>query len=120
MVTGKTPFFAICPFCTHHSISLTLASDMTVFYGNDAFSILLLSTKKRHSIFLKKAFIFQKICFKFKVLKTFKISTACHIKTCRSLKWRAILKMSSILFKRTYALYVGFKMKSPRKSDLQC
>ena len=38
-------------------------------------------------------FIFQKICFKVKVLKTFKISTDCHIKTCRSLKERTILKI---------------------------
>ena len=31
--------------------------------------------------FWKKAFIFQKICFKVKVLKTFKVSTDCYIKT---------------------------------------
>ena len=29
----------------------------------------------------------------FKVLKLFKISSDCHIKACRSLKWRAILKI---------------------------
>ena len=45
---------------------------MTVLYGNDAFSILVLSTKKRYSSFLKKVFVFQKICFKVKVLKMFK------------------------------------------------
>ena len=40
VVTGKTPFFAIGPFCTHHSICLTLASDnIAVLYGNNAFSI---------------------------------------------------------------------------------
>ena len=33
------------------------------------------STKKRYSNFLKKVFVFQKTCFKFKVLKTFKISS---------------------------------------------
>ena len=37
---------------------------MAVFYGNDAFWILVLSTKKRYSSFLKKVFVFQKICFK--------------------------------------------------------
>ena len=42
------------------------------------------STKKRYSSFLKKVFFFQKICFK--VLKQFKISSDCHIKTCRSFK----------------------------------
>ena len=37
---------------------------MTVLYGNDAFSILVLSTTKRSSTFLEKAFVFQKIFFK--------------------------------------------------------
>ena len=36
-VIGKTSFFVIDPFCTHHSIFLTLSSDMTVLYRNDAF-----------------------------------------------------------------------------------
>ena len=39
-----------------------------------------------YSSLLKKVFVFQKIYFKVKVMKTFKISTDCHIKTCRSLK----------------------------------
>ena len=75
-----------------------MASDMVVLYGNDAFSLLVLSTKKRYSSFLKKVFVFQKICFKVKVLKTFETFTDCHIKTCRSLKRRAILKISSTVF----------------------
>ena len=53
VVTGKTPFFVLGLLCSHHSICLTLASDMGVLYDNDAFSILVLSTKKRHSSFLK-------------------------------------------------------------------
>ena len=95
--TGKTPFFAIGPFCTHHSICLniTLASDIAILYENDAFLILELWVKKRCSGFLKKVFVLQKICFKVKVLKTFKIITDCHIKTCQSLKQRAISKISS-------------------------
>ena len=59
---------------------------MAVLCGNDMFSILVLSTKKRYSNFLRKAFVFQKVCFEIKALKTFKISTDCHIKTCRSPK----------------------------------
>ena len=91
VVTGKTTFFVIGPFCTHYSICLfLLAFYMAVLYGNSALSRLLLSTKKRYSSFLKKLFVFQKICFKVKVLKTLKISTDCHIKRCRSLKRRAI------------------------------
>ena len=46
---------------------------MKVLYGNDAFSILVLSTKKEYSSFLKNVFVFQKIYFKVKLLKTFKI-----------------------------------------------
>ena len=69
---------------------LTLASDRAVFYGSDAFSILILSTKKGHSRFLRRVFVFQRIYFTVKVLKTFRISNDCHIKTCRSLKRGAI------------------------------
>ena len=43
-------------------------------------------------------FVFQKSRFKDKVSKTFKISTDCHIKTSRSLKRRAILKIPSTVF----------------------
>ena len=46
VANGKTPFFVIGPFCTHHFICLTLASDMAVLYGDGAFSILVLSTKR--------------------------------------------------------------------------
>ena len=47
---------------------LTLASNMAVLYGN-VFSILVLSTKKRYSNFLKKVFVFQKVCFEIKALE---------------------------------------------------
>ena len=77
----------IGPFL-HHSICLNISPDMAVLYGNGAFLILLLSTKKRYSSFLKRIYVFQKICFKFKVLKTFKTSNDCHIKTCRYRKRR--------------------------------
>ena len=77
VVTGKPTFFVIDAICTHRSI-LALAFDMAVLYENDAVSILVLSTKKRYSSYLKKIFIFQKICFKVKVLKSFKISRLSH------------------------------------------
>ena len=48
--------------------------------------------------FLKKVLVFQKICFKVKVLKTFKISSDCDMKTYRSLKPRAILKIPTTVF----------------------
>ena len=88
---------------------LTVASDKAILYGNGAVSILILSIKKQCSRFFKKVFIFQKICFKVKVLKTLKMSSDCHIKICRSLKRSAILKIPSTNFRRTYALSVDFK-----------
>ena len=93
---------------------------MAVLYGNDALSILLISTKKTYSGFLKKVFVFQEICFKDKILKTFKISADCRIKTCRSLKRRAILKILSNVFRRAYALSIGFKIKPLTKSNFEC
>ena len=53
---------------------------MTVLYANNAFSILVLSTKRLFSSFMKELFVFQKIYFKVKVLETFKGPIDCHIK----------------------------------------
>ena len=88
---------------------------MAVLNGNDAFSILVLSTKKRYSNLLKKDFGFQKVCFKAKLLRMFKGFTDCHIKTCRSLKRRAILKIPKTAFRRTYALSVNYKMLKKKR-----
>ena len=99
---------------------LTMASDVAVLYGNDVFLFLVLWTKRRYSSFLKMVFTFQKIYFKVKVLKTFKISTDCHIKTCRSVKGRQFWKFPVPFFRRTYALSVGFKTKPQRKMVSQC
>ena len=73
-------------------------SKMAVLYGNDALSILALSTKKRFSSDLEKGFRFPENLFQVRVLETFKVSTDCHIKTCRSLKRRAFLKIHIIAF----------------------
>ena len=77
---------------------LTLTSDRAVLNENNMLSILVVSTKKQHCSFFKKVFAFQNICFKVKVLKTYETFTDCHIKTCRSLKRRAILKIPSAIF----------------------
>ena len=77
---------------------LTLVFDKAVLYGNVAFSIIIISSKKRYSSVLKKILVFQKTCFKFKVMKTLKIFSDCHVKACRSLERRAILKIRSIFF----------------------
>ena len=70
-------------------------------------SILVLSTKKQYSSFLKSVCVFQKIYFKVKVLKLFKISSNCHIKSCQSLKWRSILKIP--ILKETILFLLALK-----------
>ena len=81
---------------------LTMTSVAADLYGNVVFSILVLSTKERCPSFLKNVFLFQKIFSKAEVLKVFKIfidcSTDYHIKTCRSLKRRAILRIPKTAF----------------------
>ena len=105
--------------------SLSLFRVNTVFfrtdlYENAASSILIFSTKKRFFSVLKNVFVFEKICFKFKVLKTFKTFSECHIKTYRSLKRKAILKIRSTVFRGAYALSVGFEMKPLKKNVFLC
>ena len=51
VVTEKTPLFVIGPFALIILFVLTLASDMEVLRLHDAFSIFVLSTKKRYFIF---------------------------------------------------------------------
>ena len=97
-----------------------MSSERAVLNENDVFSILVVWTKKWYSSFLKKLFVFQKIWIKVNVLKTFKSFTDCHIKTCRSFKRRAVLNIPSTLFRRIYALSVGFKIKTLRKSVFEC
>ena len=66
----------------------------------------------RHSICVNIGFWQSSFEWKwcFSIFETFSDS---HIKTCRSLKRRAI-------FRRTYVLYVGFKMKTLRKNVFEC
>ena len=63
VLSGKNPFFVIRLLGISHYVFLALPSDRVVLYGNFASSILLLSTKKQYSSFLKKAFVFQKYAF---------------------------------------------------------
>ena len=74
----------------------------------------------RYYSFYKEVFVFQKTCFEVRVLKTFKVSKDCHIKTCRSLKRRAFWKSLAPFFRRIYTFSVGFKMKPPIKNLFQC
>ena len=74
VVSGKSSFFLIDPFCTHIQFVLTLAFDMALLYENVALLFVVIRTKKWYSSFLRKVLVFQKTCFKVKFLKTFKIS----------------------------------------------
>ena len=91
---------------------------MAVLYGNDAFSILVLPPKKRYSSFLKKIFLLQKISFKVKVLKTFKIFTICDIKRGRSLKRRVILKIRFLEEPMLFLLALIGKFRNRRNNIL--
>ena len=86
VVTRKIRFYVIGQFCSPRSICLNRASERAAFYRLVTFKILL----KLYSRLMKKDFVFQKIRTINKVLKTFKISIDCHIKSCLSLKRRTI------------------------------
>ena len=55
-----------------------------------------------------------------KVMKTFKISSDCHIKTCQFLEHGAILKIPSTVFSGIYVLSDGLKMKPLQISVCLC
>ena len=103
--------FSICNFFWNISIglnikisilfALTLAFERAVLYENVASLFVVHWIIKHCSSFLRKVLVFQKIYFKIRVLKTFKISNDYHIKTCRSLKQRAIFKIPSTVFRGT-------------------
>ena len=82
-------------------------------YWNDTLSISVLSNKNGYSSFLKKVVVYRKICFKVKVL----------IENVRNFHWslkrRAILKIPITIFRKIYALSVGFKIKLLRKGFSQ-
>ena len=95
---------------------LTLASGRTVLNENYMFSILVVSTKIWYSCFLNMIYVFQEICFKVKVVKTFGTFTDCHIKTCRSLKGKAILKISSTIFKKNLCSFCWLQNENHKKN----
>ena len=80
------------------TIQFVLTFNKTVLYENVTLSMTLLSTKQRYTRFLKMVLILHKTCFKVKVSKMFKISSDCHIRTCRSRKRRAIIKIPATIF----------------------
>ena len=69
IVTGKTQFFVIDPFCTPHSIWRNINFWQSSSYGNVAFLILALSATKRYSSRLKKVWFFRENGSKLKYWK---------------------------------------------------
>ena len=92
-----------------------MASDRAVLHGNDVFSILVVSSKKQYSSYLKKVFVFQKICLKVKVLKTFESFTDCHVKNMLISQTEGYFESPYYICRITYALFVGFKMETKKK-----
>ena len=87
VATGKTLFFVVGPFCTPHSIYLNIGFWQSSLVWKCCVVNLYFQLKNAPPVFWKGFAFFQKICFKVKKLKTFKISSDFHIKTCPSFKW---------------------------------
>ena len=86
------------PFCTPYSIGLTLASERAVLYGNVAFSVLLLSTRKRYSPFLKKVKLVRTVLETCKTVRNYKHMLSFR-KMTFSTKTPLILLMSAFFCK---------------------
>ena len=83
-----------------------LASDRTVLYENVAIAILVLSTEKFYSSFLKKDFVFHEIWFKVKVSKTCKTFNGCHIKHANLSKKKRVFWKTVIPFLEKSVFFV--------------
>ena len=77
---------------------LTFASGLAVLCENVALLILVLSSKKTCSSFVKKVFVFHKFCFKVNVGKTLKISIGCHINKLANLSTNLLISQTKGYF----------------------
>ena len=85
-------FILYTPFYLSEHQQLTAQICMKMCLQSQYFQV------KSTSGFKIKVLVFQKTCFKVKVLITLRISSNCHIKICQSLKRKAILKIPGIVF----------------------
>ena len=107
VVSGKTLFNAIGPFCTPRSICLNISFWQGRFIWKcRAFN---LSTLNFTPVFKRKVLVFQKTFFKVKVLKT-----------CRSLKQRDISKILCKILKRDLRSFCWFLKKPLRGCVFLC
>ena len=64
---------------------------------------------------ITSANMYKKICFKVEVWKTFKNSTDCHIKTCRSRKGWVIFKIPSTFFQKNLCSFSWLQNETSTK-----
>ena len=116
----NTPERLLLTFVPLILLSLTLASDTTVVYGNNAFSILVFSTKNGTAVLWKRFSFYRKFVSKLKYL----FQSIENVQNCQWLshKNKPISQMQHYfenspvpVFGRAYALSVDFKMKSLEK-----
>ena len=107
-VTGKTPFFVIGPFCIHHFICLIAG------FWYDSFTwklcVFNLNTFNKN--------LFQKVCFKVKSIEN--VQNFRWLSHKNMLVSRAESYFQNPWYRRTYAIFVGFKMKCLTKRVFQC
>ena len=105
VATGKTAFFLISPFCNAHSICHNIGFWEGSFVWICYAFICCTFNYNWYFRFVKKVFVFRKICFKV----CFKIWYD-NIKKCQCQKCLVLF------FRRTYPVSVGFKMNPLRES----
>ena len=106
VVTGKTSPFVIGRLWTCCSICLNIGFWQGSFVSRNT---------KRYSRSLENVFVFQKISFKDKELKTFKISRGYHVKRYRISQTEGYFENPwSCFFIRVHVLSLGFEMKPLR------
>ena len=109
------PLFMISPFYSRHSICL-IRIWQSSFDGNDVFSILWFQLKNGAPVFWERFLSSRKFVSKLKYWKRLKLSLIVTWKPAdlsnRGIFWKSLVRF----FRRTYALSVGFKMKTLRKS----
>ena len=105
-------------FWTNCAFPLTLAANMAVLYKNHGLSVLVFSTRKRHSTFWKKFLCRRRSVSKLKYWKRSKGPSIMSLKhtdfSNRKLFWKSLV----LFFSRTYVLSIAFKMKPLKKHFL--
>ena len=106
--SSKTPLFMIGPFCPPYSICLNTGFWRWIFYGNVAFSIIVLSTKKKILLFCKKGFRFLENLFQSQNIENRQISSDLTWKYADIFNGGLFWKSPTPVFRGAYFHSVGF------------